>query len=70
MMQNRNYSAEGTCGRQHWNQQEGRSSRNTEHPIDHSVLVFAASISSIGNNHRNKNYASGHQSNLRSVSAV
>jgi hypothetical protein len=50
VMQNRNYSAEGTCGRQHWGQQGEHSSRNTQHPIDHSLLLFATPISS--NHHR------------------
>jgi hypothetical protein len=70
-MQNRNYSVDGTCGRQ-----QGGHSRNARQLIDHSLLVFAAPISSIGSNHHNRNsnslqkiYASGQQSNLRSICA-
>jgi hypothetical protein len=55
VMQNRNYSAEGTWGPQHWGQQGEHSSRNTQHPINHSLLLFADSISSISSNHHNKN---------------
>jgi hypothetical protein len=54
-VQNGNYGAEGTCGRKHRGQQGGRSSQNTQHPTDHSLLLFAGPISSIGSNHHNKN---------------
>jgi hypothetical protein len=47
-MQNMDYSADGTLGRQHRGQQGGRSSRNIQHPIDHLVLLLAAPISSLG----------------------
>jgi hypothetical protein len=40
------------AGRQHHDQQGEHSSRNTQHPIDHSLLLFAALTSS---NHHNKN---------------
>jgi hypothetical protein len=73
-MQNRNYSVEETCGRQHWGQQGGRSSRNTQHLFDNSLLLFAFPISNIGSNHYNKNTNSlqeiiqiRKQSNLRPV---
>jgi hypothetical protein len=76
IMQNRNYSTEGTCGRQHRGQQGGHSSRNTQPLIDNSLLLFTDPISNIGSNRHNKSsnsdrgkYASGPQSNLRSVSA-
>jgi hypothetical protein len=52
--QNRNYRAEGTWGRQHREQQRRSSSRNTQHLIDHSALLFAAPIRSIGSNHHKK----------------
>jgi hypothetical protein len=54
IIRNRNYSAEGTCGRQHKGQQGGRSSRNPQHLIGHSPLLVAALISSIGSNYHNK----------------
>jgi hypothetical protein len=60
-MQNKSFSAEGTCGRQHTGPQRGRSSRNTQHLIDHSLLLFAAPISSIGSNRHNKNSYSLHE---------
>jgi hypothetical protein len=40
--------------RQHRSQQRGRSSRNTQHLIDHSPLLFAAPISGISSNHKKK----------------
>jgi hypothetical protein len=54
VVQNKSYRAEGTCGRQHRDQQGEDSSQNTQHPIDYSALLFAAPISSIGSSHRNK----------------
>jgi hypothetical protein len=53
-MQKRNYGAEESCGRQRRDEQGGDSSRSTQHPIDHSALLFAAPISSVGSNHHNK----------------
>jgi hypothetical protein len=55
VMQNRNYSTEGTCGRQLWCQQGVYSSQNTQHLIKHLLLLFAAVIISIGSDHHNKN---------------
>jgi hypothetical protein len=55
IMQNRNYNAEENCRRQQRGQQGGISSRNTQHPIDHSPLLFAAPICSISSNHHNNN---------------
>jgi hypothetical protein len=54
-----NYSAEGICGRKHRVQEGGHASRNTQQPIDHSLLLFAARISSIGSNCHNKNSLRG-----------
>jgi hypothetical protein len=55
VMQNMNYSAEGTCRQQHRGQQGEHSSRNTQYLIDHSPLLFAALISSVDSNNHNKN---------------
>jgi hypothetical protein len=54
VVQNRNYSAEGTCGRQHRGQQGGRSSENTQYLIDHLPLFFIAPITSTSSKHHNK----------------
>jgi hypothetical protein len=51
VMQNRDYSAEGTRGRQNRGWQGGHSSRNTQHPIDRSLLLSAAPNSSASSNH-------------------
>jgi hypothetical protein len=53
VVKNRNYSAEGTCGREHRDEQAEDSSRNIQHPMDHSALLVAAPISSVGSNHHN-----------------
>jgi hypothetical protein len=47
VMQNRNCSEEGTCGRQNRGQQRGDSSRNTQPLIDHSLLRSTASVATI-----------------------
>jgi hypothetical protein len=71
-MKNRNDRAEGTYGRQHRGQQGEYSSRNTKHPTDYSLLRSAASAATIAIKTATvfrKNYASGHELNIRSVSA-
>jgi hypothetical protein len=66
VMQKRNCSVEGNCGRQ----QGGFSSRNTQHLIDHSPLLFAAPVTSIGNHRKTKQKKRiRHRSNLKPVNA-
>jgi hypothetical protein len=49
---------------QHRSQQGGCSSWNTQHLIDHSLLLFAAVIRSTGRSHQNKN-SNSHYENIR-----
>lgn len=59
VMKDKNYIAEGTCRRQHRGQQGGRSSRNTQHLLDHSPLLFAArSAASATKQHQDANQIS------------
>jgi hypothetical protein len=48
--QNSNYSAGGSCGRNHRSQEGGYFCRNTQHPIDHTLLIFADPIGNISSN--------------------
>jgi hypothetical protein len=68
IMQNRNYSEERTCGRQHRGRQGGRSSRNTHYLIDHLPLLFAAPNSSIHHNKNRKSSGKNTRQNTNQIS--